>query len=191
MAYLSHDLLLKLGLKRLGKHVRISAKASIYDPEKIEIGDHSRVDDFCVISGSVTIGRNVHLAPFCLLAGGDAGISISDFSGLAYQVQIFSQSDDYSGKTMTNPTIPDHYKNEIKAPVHVGKHVIVGAGTVIFPGTTIAEGCAIGALSLVRKDTTPWGIYQGIPARRIKERYKDLLELEKLYLDRENQSDES
>ena len=46
MAYLSKQQLDRLGFRRIGNNVRISDKAAIYDPERIEIGDHSRIDDF-------------------------------------------------------------------------------------------------------------------------------------------------
>jgi galactoside O-acetyltransferase len=115
------------------------------------------------------------------LAGGDEGIRLDDFSGLAYYSNIFTRSDDYSGKTMTNPTIPDKYKNIKKAPIYIGKHSIVGTNSTVFPGVEIAEGCSIGAYSLVTKSTKPWKVYFGIPAKPIKERKKDLLELEREY----------
>lgn len=186
MAYYTENQLLSMGFKRLGKNVKISDKASIYNTEEIEIGDNSRIDDFCVISGKVTIGRNVHIAPFCLVSGGEKGISMDDFSGLAYKVQVFTQSDDYSGKTLTNPTIPNKYKLEVKKAVHLGRHVIIGAGAIIFPGVKIEEGCSVGAMSLVNKSTQPWGIYIGNPARRLKDRKKDLLELERKFLEEQS-----
>lgn len=182
MAYLGQFQLEAMGFKSLGKNVKISDRASIYNPDQIEIGDESRVDDFCVLSGLIFMGRNVHIAPFCLVAGGEYGVYLSDFSGLAYNSQVFSQSDDYTGKTLTNPTIPDNYKLEKKKAVYLGKHVIVGASSVILPGVNVAEGCSIGALSLIDRRTKPWGIYAGNPAKRIRERKKDLLELEKQFL---------
>jgi len=185
MAYLTQTELTQLGFKLLGKNVKISSKASIYNADLIEIGDNSRIDDFCVISGKVTIGRNVHVAPHCLVAGGDLGITLGDFSGLAYFVQVFSQSDDYSGRTMTNPTVPASFKEEKKSAIHIGRHVIVGASSVIFPGVTISEGCSVGAMSLVHKSTEPWGIYVGNPARRVKSRSNDLLALEVKLLEAE------
>lgn len=182
MAYLTEQQLRDVGFKSLGRNVKISAKASIYDPQLIEIGDRSRIDDFCVISGRVAIGRNVHVTPQCLVAGGTMGITMEDFSVIAYQVKIFSQSDDYTGLTLTNSTVPVKFKAETRSAVRLCRHVIVGAGSTVFPGVTIAEGCSIGAMSLVNRSTEPWGIYQGTPARRVKERRKDLLELERQYL---------
>lgn len=183
MAYYTKEELKKFGFKYIGENVKISNKASIYNHNTIEIGDDSRIDDFCVVSGKVTIGKNVHIAPFCLIAGGEKGIIFEDFSGLAYQVQVFTQSDDYSGKTLTNPTIPDKYKKEIKKEVIIKKHSIVGAGSIILPGVVLFEGTSVGALSLVRKKTEEWSIYLGNPAKKIKNRKKDLLQLEKQYLE--------
>lgn len=183
MAYLTASELAQKGFKSLGKNVKISDKASIYDTEQIEIGDNSRIDDFCVISGRVQIGSFCHIAPMCLVAGGQEGIYLDDFCGLAYGVKIFSQSDDYSGATMVSPLVPSEYKNESKKKVVLSRQVVVGAGSIIFPGVNIAEGCSIGAMTLVNKSTTAWGIYVGNPAKRVKERKKDLLVLEKEFLE--------
>lgn len=176
-----------MGFKYVGANVKISDKASIYNPELMEIGDHSRIDDFCVISGKVIIGRNVHIAIFCNVGGGDVGVTLEDFSGLAYGCHVFAQSDDYSGTTLTNPTVSDKYKTEIKLPVHIKRHSIVGVSSVVFPGVTLEEGTAVGAMSLVTKTTQAWSVYFGIPAKRLKTRRRDLLELEKQYISEERE----
>ncbi|MCY1456182.1 dTDP-4-amino-4,6-dideoxy-D-glucose acyltransferase [compost metagenome] len=123
----------------------------------------------------------------CLIAGGEPGVFLSDFCTLAYGVKVFSQSDDYSGETLTNSLIPKKYKSEKFSSVNLEKHVIVGAGSIIFPGVTLAEGCSVGAMSLVNKSTQPWGIYVGNPARRLKDRKKDLLDLERKFMEEQNQ----
>lgn len=182
MPFLSQDELNEIGFKSLGKNVLISNRASIYNPECISISDNSRIDDFCVISGNVSIGRNVHIAVFCNIAGGSEGIIIDDFAGLAYGCHVFSQSDDYSGATMTNPTVPSQYKSEIKKPVRIGRHCIIGAKSIVLPGVSLAEGTSVGAMSMVSKSTEEWSVYFGIPAKRIRARKRELLSLEKLYL---------
>lgn len=182
MAFLSTEQLTAMSFKHLGKNVKISDKASIYNPEQIEIGDNSRIDDFCVISGRVSIGHNVHIAVFCNVAGGEKGVFLADFAGLAYGCHVFSQSDDYSGRSLTNPTVPDQYKHETKAAVHLERHVIIGACSIVLPGVTLAEGSSVGAMSMVTKSTNPWSVYFGVPAKRIKERHKDLLNYEAAYL---------
>lgn len=182
MSYLTDAELQGVGFKKLGRGVKISDKASIYDAEKIEVGDYSRIDDFCIISGRVVIGRYNHITPMCLVAGGLPGIVFGDFCTLAYGVKVFAQSDDYTGETLTNSLVPKKFKNEYFSAVNLERHVIVGANSVIFPGVTVAEGCSIGAMALVTVSTEPWGIYVGIPAKRIKDRKKDLLVLEAEFL---------
>jgi acetyltransferase-like isoleucine patch superfamily enzyme len=187
MAFYTREALKSIGFRSLGYNVLISDKASIYNADQIDIGDNSRIDDFCVLSGKIRIGRNVHIAVFCNVAGGEKGVVLEDFSGLAYACQVFSQSDDYSGQTLTNPTVPDEFKKETKAPVIIGRHSIVGASSLILPGVTLAEGTAVGAMTMVTKDTESWSVYFGAPAKKIKDRQKDLLQLEKIYLDNEPQ----
>ena len=182
MAYLSQKQLDDFGFKSLGRDVKISDKASIYNHDQIEIGDFTRIDDFCSVSGKVTLGRNVHLAVYSHVSGGRAGVELCDFSGLAYACHVFAQSDDYSGKTLTNPTVPAEYKREIEAAVTIGRHCIIGVNSVIMPGVQIGEGTSVGAMSLVTKDADAWSIYVGSPARRVKERSKEMLALEKEYL---------
>lgn len=175
-----------MGFKKVGNNVKISDKASIYNCDMIEIGDNSRIDDFCVVSGKISIGRNVHITPQCLIAGGEKGIVFEDFTTLAYGVKVFTQSDDYSGNTMTNSTVPKKYKNELKEIVVVKRHTIIGAGSVIMPGVVLEEGTSIGSNSLILKSTEPWGIYVGSPAKRLKNREKKLLQLEQEYLNSTN-----
>lgn len=180
MAYFSEEELYTLGLKSFGENVKISTRASIYGADKIVIGSHVRIDDFCIISagdGGILIGSNVHIAAYSSLIG-KGKIELNDFSGLSARVSIYSSSDNYSGKYMTNPTVPNEYTNIHHSPVSLGRHVIVGAGSIILPGTILEEGVAVGALSLVKGRCREFGIYSGVPAKRISERKKNLLDLE-------------
>lgn len=184
MGFLTESELKEMGFKSLGKNVKISSKSSIYNAANISIGDHSRIDDFCVLStgeGGIVIGANVHIACFCSLIG-KASITMRDFSGLSSRVAIYSSSDDYSGKYLTNPTVDDQYKNVIDKAVVLEKHVIVGSGSVILPGVSIGEGSAIGAMAVVTKKCEPWGIFVGNPARFFKSRSQGLLALEEEYI---------
>ncbi|MFA5160822.1 MAG: acyltransferase [Elusimicrobiales bacterium] len=173
-----------MGFKSLGTGVKLSRKASYYNTANISIGDYTRIDDFCVLSageGGIEIGRNVHIAVFCLLIGQGA-IRLGEFSNLSSRVAVYSNNDDYSGEYMTNPTVGSKYTNVLSAPVSIGRHVIVGCGVIILPGVTIGEGASIGALSLVLKNCEPFKIYVGVPAKYLKDRSRELLEVEKQFL---------
>ena len=178
-SFYNEEELKEIGLKRVGQNVKISKKASIYSPEEIEIGDNVRIDDFALLSGSIVIGNNVHISTYAALFSCEKIIEIKDYVGVSSRVTIYSQTDDYSGDSLTNPTIPEEYKNVIKKEVVLGKHVIIGSSSVILPGASIGEGTAVGAMSLVNKPLEEWSIYAGIPCKKIKDRSKKLLEYEK------------
>ena len=174
-SYYSEEELALLGLASYGKNVRLSRKASLYGIGNISIGSNVRIDDFCVLSGCITIGNYVHINPFTGIFAGDAGVFLDDFANLASRITIYAVSDDYSGDYMTSPLLPKEVTNITQSPVRIVKHVIIGTGSSILPVVHIGEGCAIGAMSLVKKDCAPWGIFAGIPCRRIKKRSKSLL----------------
>ena len=180
MAFLSRQALRKVGLAAFGANVLVSEKASIHGAERVTLGDNVRIDDFCVLSageGGIRIGSYVHVACQCTLIGKES-IELEDFSNLSGRVAVYSSSDDFSGEGMTNPMVPLEFRRVTNAPVRIGRHAIVGTGSVILPGVTLAEGAAVGALTLVRKSLEPFTIYAGIPARRVGERSRALLELE-------------
>jgi galactoside O-acetyltransferase len=184
MAMLSGESVDQMGFASIGKNVQISDRASFYNTAKISLGDSVRIDDYCVLSagiGGIYIGSYIHIAVFSLLIGAGK-ITLSDFCGISSRVSIYSSNDDYSGATMTNPMVPSQYTGVTHADVLLGKHVIVGSGSIILPGVTLEDGVAVGALSVVMKDCEAFGIYTGNPARRIKERKCDLLELEQAFL---------
>lgn len=170
MGYLDRFSLIGMGFKRVGNNVKVSDKASIYNPEEISIGENSRIDDFCVLSGKIDIGKNVHIAPLCLVAGGRFGIVFEDFSAIAYGSYVFTQNDDYEGIALHNPTVPVEFRHEYCAPVRIGRFSLIGTNCVITPGVNIAENCSIGAKSLVMASTQSNGIYYGIPAKRVRKR---------------------
>jgi len=182
-SFYSQDELTKLGLGSVGSNVLLSKKASIYMPEALFLGDNVRIDDFCVIVGGagIHIGCFVHIACFCGLFGG-AGIEMEDFSGLSSKVTIYSESDDYNGDSLTNPTVPKQFKpNYISKKVSLKKHAIVGAHSILLPGVTLNEGAAVGANSLVMKDCDAWSVYFGSPAKKVKPRSQNLLLLEEKF----------
>lgn len=185
MAMLGREAIEALGFASVGENVQISDRASFYGANRISLGSNVRIDDFCVLSagvGGISIGDYVHIAVYSSLIG-TGKISLSDFCNISSRVAIYSSNDDYSGAAMTNPMVPSEYTGVTHDDVFLGKHVIVGSGSVILPGVMLDEGVAVGALSLVHKNCEAFGIYAGNPARRIKDRRRELLELERRFLE--------
>lgn len=182
MAMLSRVALEQIGFASVGENVLISDKASFYGAESITIGNNVRIDDFCVLSageGGIVIGNYVHIAVFCSIIG-SGKITLCDFSGLSSRVAIYSSNDDYSGEYMTNPTVPSKYTGVQSDDVLIGKHAIIGSGSVVLPGVVLEDGVAVAALSLVTKPCISFGVYSG--NRRIGERKRNLLTLERQML---------
>lgn len=163
-----------------GSNVMVHEAAILVNADNITLGSNVRIDPFCILSaagGQITIGSWVHIAAHACIMGG-AGVTMEDFSGISQGVKIYSVSDDYSGTSLTNPTVPKEYVRSIRGAVSLGRHAIVGAGSVILPGVSLGEGVAVGALSLVTKNLPEWGVYSGVPARRVKDRHLFVLEEE-------------
>jgi galactoside O-acetyltransferase len=167
-----------LGLKSFGEDVLLSRKASIYFPETISLGSHVRIDDFCILSGQIEIGSFVHISAYTAIYA-RYGVQVKDFVTISARNLIFSQSDDYSGEFMTNPMIPNDFRHVRGGRVTFEPYSIIGAGSIILPGITIGEGSAVGAMSLMTSDAEPWKIYAGIPAKIIKDRSRNILQLVK------------
>lgn len=184
MANLERAAIERMGFASVGRDVFISDRASFHNCGNISLGNNVRIDDFCVLSaglGGITIESYVHVAVYSSLIGA-GNITVSDFCNISSRVSIYSSSDDFSGATMTNPMVPAQYKGVKTADVFLGRHVILGSGAIILPGVCLNEGAAVGALSLVNQDCVAFAIYAGVPAKFVKERKRDLLESEKLFL---------
>lgn len=174
MAFLSAQELMQLGLKSFGDNVLISDKASIYSPHLISIGSHVRIDDFCILSGEITLGSYIHIGAYCAIYG-KFGVQMDDHTGLSPRCTLFSASDDFSGDYLISPMVPDEFTNVTGGLIHIQKYVQIGANTVVLPNVVIAQGVAVGAMSLVKDHLEPWGIYAGVPTQRKKERKKGCL----------------
>lgn len=171
----------EFGFRELGQNVLISRKASIYGADNIIIGRNVRIDDFCILSGKITLKNYIHISAYASLFGGKTGIILEDFVTVSSRIAIYAESDDYSGEALTNPMIPDEYRNVYCGKVVLHRHVIIGTGSTILPGVVIEEGTAVGSMSLVNKSLEGWGVYAGVPCHRIKERSRKLLEKEKVF----------
>ena len=162
-SFYSESELLEIGFKSVGKGVKLSRKASIYSPGSISIGDNVRIDDFCILSGNITLGSHIHISAYVALYGA-MGIVMEDYSGISPKSVVYSAMDDFSGEYLIGPVHPAGTTNVTGGTVIIRRFVQVGCNCVIFPNLEIGEGSVIGACSLVTKSTENWGVYYGIPA---------------------------
>lgn len=182
--YHEHELI-SFGFKSIGSNVKIAKNCVIVGVDKITIGNNVIVDAFCSLivsdQGYLAIGSHVHIGAFAHILAGE-GVEIKDFSGLSQGVKIYSKTDDYSGNSLTNPTIPNEYKTFKKGKVIINEHVIIGANSVVLPNTVIGEGVSVGALSLISTNLAPWTMYYGNPLKKLANRSKNLLQKKEEFL---------
>jgi len=141
----------------------------------ISIHDYCRVDDFCLLSGTLDIGSYVHLAPYCMLAGGEAGIVIGTYVTFAYGAKVFSESDDYSGGSLVGSLVPRQLKHRLlKHQIVISSYCIIGANAILMPMAHLAEGVAVGAHSLVKSRLESWSLYCGVSATFLRSRSREV-----------------
>ncbi len=172
-SFYSEEELSNLGFRSIGRGCLISRKACFYGIEKMSIGDNVRIDDFCILSGDITLGSNIHISAYVALYG-SKGIIMEDFTGISARTTVYSATDDFSGEYLIGPIHPQSTINVKGDTVIIRRFTQIGAHCVIMPSLTLAEGTVIGASSLLKHSTEPWGIYYGIPARFVRKRSQEM-----------------
>ncbi|HEX5210182.1 MAG TPA: hypothetical protein VFW22_00415 [Pseudolabrys sp.] len=177
------EVLETLGFARLGDEVLVHRTAVIVDCSKVSLGSRVRLDPFVIIStrGGVEFGSNIHIGGHSAIVG-QAAVRFDDFVNISHYVGIFTTSNDFSGRTLSHPTVGERFSKEQTASISFGRHSVVGAGSIVLPGAKFSEGSALGAMSLISRPMKPWTTYAGVPARRISERVRDVLAAEQEYL---------
>lgn len=145
---------IKCSLGSCGKNVHIAEKSDIKGIE------------------NVYVGNDVAIGPRSLLWTTGAKIFIKDkvIVGPGLSIITGDHKIDIVGKYMADVTV-DEKDKEDDQDVTIEKDVWIGSNVTILKGVTIAEGCVIGGGAVVTKSTEPYGIYVGVPGRRIGERF--------------------
>lgn len=161
-------------LKSVGNNVFISKNVEIRRPHLVTIGNHVAIDTGVYITTQAEIKDYTHISPYTTIIGGaNSKIIVDDFVTIAAGSRMIAGSDKFLGDGFTSVTAPAEYRDTVEfSTIHLEKFVGVGTNAVIMPGITLAEGCVIGACSLVTKNTEPWTIYMGVPAKPYKIRPK-------------------
>ncbi|WP_454762041.1 hypothetical protein [Caulobacter segnis] len=55
-------------------------------------------------------------------------------------------------------------------PFRIGSGVVISAGAMVLAGAEIGDGAVIGAGAVVTKPVQPFGIYAGVPAKKLRSR---------------------
>ena len=111
---------------------------------------------------NIYIGKNTYINGGMIYASPNAKITIGNNCLISYAVHIRTDMHKYKDKK-----VPINKQGLIEKNINIGNDVWIGYGVQIMPGINIADGCVIGAGAIVTKDTDPYGIYVGVPAKKI------------------------
>lgn len=173
--YNSQDLL-KMGVL-CGKDCHVSHQALLLSPEKISMGDHVRVDAFTVLSpgaGAIHMGSYIHISTHCLFIGA-AEIMLSSHAQVAAGCKLFSASDDFMGRGLVGPMVPEHTRRVKSGRVILERYAVMGANSIIMPGVSLGEGSMMLANSVLTESSDDYVILKGQPAVFARERRRDFL----------------
>jgi len=135
------SILMQRLLKKNAGFIWIQPFVIFVHSRKISVGKNFGINSFCYINGigEIEIGNNV-------LIGSHVTIS--------------------SGKhPIKDRSIPIFHKKIIPLKIKIEDDVWIGSGCVILPGVTIARGTVVGANSTVTKNTRPYSVVYGSPAK--------------------------
>ena len=164
---------LKIGGKSqniiIGNNVSILGDIDIRNREngKLIIEDNVTIESGCrfvaAMNGEIVIGSGTAIGAYAVFNGG-GDIRIGKKCIFAVRTSI--NANDH--KSIRDEFIRD--QGFIHAPVRIEDDCWIGTNVSINKGVTIRKGSIIGANAVVSKDTEPYSINVGIPARKISER---------------------
>ena len=157
---------------KLGKDVFIHDTAQIVRTELAVIGNHVAIDYGFYCTTKLEIGDYVHISPHVAVIGGKlSGLYVEDFCFISVGSKLVCGSELFFGDGLIGPLIPEEYKDKQKIePIRIKRFAGTLANSVVLPGVTMAEGSVLGGNSLLKKDTEPWTVYAGNPAKPIRSR---------------------
>ena len=155
--FLTHEELQALGFASIGANVRVSRKSSFYGISGT-IGSNVRIDDFCILKGHIKLGNHVHICAYCSISGVCGVVRMDDFSTLANRVSVYTGSDDYRADALSSSTVPEAYLATIKGDVILERAALIGAHSIILPGTVVGAAASLGALCIIHGTIPPGAI---------------------------------
>jgi acetyltransferase-like isoleucine patch superfamily enzyme len=147
----------------IGKNFHSGRGVFLWAKDSITIGDNFYIGKYSIIECNAQIGDNVIFANHVSLIGRYD----HHFQQIGTPIRLASQirDSDYDWKGLNQKII-------------IEDDVWIGLGSIILSGLTIKTGSIIAAGSVVTKDIEPYSIYAGNPAKKIRDRFDNIEQLE-------------
>lgn len=144
---------------------------SSFIDDNVEIGERTKIWHFChilrnsIIGKNCSIGQNVVLGPNVII-----GNNVKVQNNVSIYEGVECEDDVFLGPSMVftnviNPRSFINRKDQFRK-TKVKKGSSIGANATIVCGVVIGEYSMIGSGAVVTKDTKPFGLYYGVPAKQ-------------------------
>ncbi len=146
-----------------GSSIRWRTRMDVLPFRKFNLGEYSTIEDFSTVNngvGDVVIGNHTLVGMSNVIIG---PVTMGNNVILAQHVVISGLNHQY-----TDASIPILRQAIITSPVVIEDDCWIAANVVITAGVTIGKHTVIGAGSVVTKDIPPFCVAAGNPARVIK-----------------------
>ena len=174
-------------LKSFGKNCFISSNVEIRRPHMVDLGSFVAIDSGFYLTTPAKLENYIHVAPYVSCIGGVAAIlEMQNFSTIAAGARLICYGDEHLGYGLVGPTIPKEYSDRmVGGKIVIERYASIGTGAIVLPGLTLAEGSVLGAGAVLTKNTEPWTIYIGSPAKPIRSRpHAKMIKFGQLLLDK-------
>ena len=143
--------------------------AAIFEPSggKISVGARTFIDRGVILrayGGVIQIGSDCSINPYAVIYG-DGGLVIGNGVRIAAHTVIVPSNHIFSD--------PDKFifeQGESRLGITIEDDVWLCSGVHVLAGVNIKKGTVVGAGAVVTKSTEPFGVYVGIPAKKISSR---------------------
>lgn len=143
------------------------------DVQTEQIGEDTKIWQFCVILKNAQIGCNCNICAHCFVENDvKVGNNVTVKSGVYLWDGIEIEDNVFIGPNVTftndkyprSKQYPDHFQK-----IKIKKGVSIGAGAIVLGGLTIGENAMVGAGSVVTKNIPAGQLWMGNPAKYIRD----------------------
>lgn len=160
------DLIFEYGLNDILPHIPSwSVRKFVLRRLGIRIGDGSFMSKniYMMAPRMLSVGTDTHINKDCLLDA-RGGLTIGNSVSVSHRVNIITGGHHLNSKNFQGKYLP----------IVIDDYAWIGIGSTILQGVHIGKGAVVCAGAVVTKDVAPYNVVAGVPARKIKERTREL-----------------